>query len=79
MWGSRENRGFDSPSATVPHQRGSLRLGGHTMSVLHVTADGFPASHLTLDYRSTNAVVSEPLSTGSPLARVAIRDNKAEA
>ena len=40
---------------------GSLRLGGHTMSVLHVMADGFPASHLTLDYHvRLTPVVSKP-------------------
>ena len=60
---------------------GSLRLGGHTMSVLHVMADGFPASHLTLEYHvRLTPVVSKPLSTGPPVSpRVAIREQQGQA
>lgn len=60
---------------------GALRLGGHTMSVLHVMADGFPASHLTLDYRvRLTPVVSKPLTNGPPVSpRVAIREQQGQA
>ena len=55
--------------------------GGHTMSVLHVMADGFPANHLTLDYHvRLTPVVSMPLSTGPPVSpRVAIREQQGQA
>jgi hypothetical protein len=60
---------------------GRLRLGGRTMNVLHVMADGFPASNLTLEYHvRLTPVLSKPVTMGPPVSpRVAIRDQQGEA
>ena len=59
---------------------GRLRLGGRSRRALHVMADGFPASSVTLDYHlRLTPVVSPPRRDGPPVRpRLAILEQQGE-
>jgi hypothetical protein len=78
---SREDSGLELSRPTFRSSTGRLRLGERFMKVLHVMADWFPASNLTLDYHvKLTPVLSKPASMGPPISpRIAIRVQQGEA